>query len=65
MPFLGFGIISISLVIKYPRSRGEGIRRLREAQLVQLQHQPLPTLPSLSLLSRQAPLLLPALELLL
>lgn len=47
---LGFGTISISWVIKSPRSQEEGIRGLRKAQLVQLQHQPLPTSPSLSLL---------------
>lgn len=59
---LGFGTISISWVIKSPRSQEEGIRGLRKAQLVQLQHQALPTLPSLSLLSRQAPLPSLALE---
>lgn len=65
MLFLGLGTISISGVIKSPRSQEEGIRRLREARLVQLQHQPLPTLPSPSLLPRQAPWPSLALELLL
>lgn len=64
MQIIGFGAVSVPLVIKSQESQEEVIRRMRRTQLVQLQYQSLPKLPSLSLLPRQTSVPSPALELL-
>lgn len=65
MQILGFGAVSLSQVINSQESREEEIRTLKGPQLVKLQHQHLPSLPSLRLLPSQTPLPSAALELLL